>query len=245
MKSLNRITDPDIEYKILLNNFWAFSRKYGLIRGIIFWVLNTLLRSIAFPALVMLRYGFGRASMGISVLGVSFLYCNYFVLNQISLKPLSSYSNPHELPEQLASIYWSSFQIFHNLKMIIKSISWDWQHNEVISISSFYFSFVVLALGIFNLLYEQLVPETKKPHVRHRGTSFLFSNIINKSNKIDKTIFLRFLEPLILFLIGIGLIYFDIETNFGWLISISSTALFFEEQRSFSMDRKFHDVTRR
>ena len=245
MRRHHRIYDPDIEYKISINDFFAFNRKYGALRGSTLWFFNTLMRAIALPSLLITRYGFGRGAISILTILVSFLYSNYFVFADIPLKSLSLYPNSNELPPLMAALYWYPTQFFQNVASIKDAVTLNWQQEDVRSIVSFYFSFAVLLLGLFNFLYEQTVSDSKKPHIGHRGISFLSLWISHNSKKMDWAVFQRFVEPILVSLIGVILIYFQIEINFGWLLLVSSVALFFEEQRFFARERRFKDPTRR
>ncbi len=234
-----------MEFKIYLNSYLAFTNKWGFIKGTIFWFFSTLIRSASASLMLLIRYGMGRGSISIIIVLGAFIWMNFFVLCDIPFKDFLLYENQNELPEALAVTYWYTKQFFINLGRVGDAILVNWAGYPSVSKSIFFLSVIVLISGVFNLFREQIVQDANKPHVGFRGYSFLFSWADKKFNSIDSGFFQRIVEPIILFGFGVIFIWAEVQQNVGWWLVLSSLAMFYEEQRAFSRERKFKDPTRR
>jgi hypothetical protein len=243
----------DTDHKLKLNYLDATLRKYGFFKGIIVWLFNSFLRAAAFSIQCILRFGIGRASFGVLTILFSYLWISFFVFGDLSysFEPEEYYNSREtveEFDQKIMPVYggWAYLKQFAEELSFVDDAILNGPGEEGSKLV-YIFSFIVVGLGIFNILYEQFIEESKKPNIDFRGESLLLYWLKRKKIQLpfDLMVFQRLIEPGLVFGIGFIILSTGGSRNFGLLLMFSSVALFIEELKAFNRDRIYNDPTRR
>lgn len=216
----------------LLNKIYGI-RAVGGIR----WLFYFILQSAALSVRVFFRRRIGDRSFGPEHIFASYIWVRCFLFNQWTFNPPGDLNPLNEL------IFYILQFLKHLYTVIVEAVTFSFgQGSQII----YWYSFIVLLLGIFHwlpILKHSMLSLWSFTH--YRGESVFFSWLQDKEANlgfdrnppITATFIRTVVDPLFIIALGVGIIAFLNETSFGYCIIISGIALLMEEYSIFKAIR--------
>ena len=219
------------------NNLSTRIEYHGFFKGIGIWILVSILHAASFSVQIFLRTRIGLRSYTVLTVPFAYVWVRFFLLGDFEFEALPgdysffSKDNYNETSVNLDEKLQGFYGILYYFKQFFFNFGHMGQAMQPIpkggSNFIFLYSFFIVILGYFNLLYVFIRGGV---HSLSRGESVFFFWAYNQKSSRAKRLINVIVEPLLIVLLGLGFIYFTPETGFGFFLILSAIAFFYRER---------------
>ncbi len=234
--SLDRKTRNEIYIR---NNLSKRIEYHGFRKGILIWILVSIVHGASFSIQIFLRKNIGIRSYTMLTAPFAYVWVRFFLLGDFDFEALPSdfeffsKDNHNDTSENLDNKLHGLYSIMYYLKQFFSNFSYMGQAIQPIpkggSNYLYLYSFFIIGLGYFNLIHVYI---KNSIYSLSRGESIFFSWAYSIGSS-SKSIIHLVVEPGLVILLGLTFLYFTSEIGFGVFLIVSGIAFFYRERAEY------------
>lgn len=206
----------------------AARRRYPVAIGGFAWTVQFLIQAAALSVRVFFRRKIGERSFSPALILFSYFWVRCFLFNW-------KYSPPEGVTGGEALLSYIYYYFNHIISIVKNSITFSFGEGSPLI---YWYSFIVLLLGILHWLPVLRRMLFYERHYSHgRGESVFFGWLegtpvdlgFGEKTSISGAFIRTVLDPLFIVFLGLGIMAFLDDHNFGLCVILSAVALFIEE----------------